>query len=400
MEKARSKKESQKRKINLKLFAILAAMTCLLLFGLFRIIIVRSAACTYVMTDGERYETVRLYPGTVEEACSKAGFRNVEVVNRKDDDGIVYLTLKETFDVSIQTSDETLTVRTAPCTVGELLEANGISVGSDDIVTPDIDDWLSDSTQITVTRVTFTTETETENIPFSVEVQYDTQLLKGQQEIARYGEDGEKSIEYRVEEHDGEEVSREVVNEKEVKAPVNCIVKQGIRIAQNKQEEQAAAAESQTTVSNQTLPSSQPETESTGELSTAGRSQVWSVPAGIQDDTENKIITAGDGSSYEYTAVIDVTATAYHRIEDGGEITASGTVTQYGTIAVDPRVIPLGSRLYVVSDGGDQSWSYGPGLAEDTGGLIKGAKIDLFFMTGDEANDFGIRPAKVYILKD
>lgn len=400
MEKARSRKESRKRKIDPKLFAILAAITCLVLFGLFRVIIIRSAACTYVMTDGERYETVRLYPGSVEEACSKAGFRNVEVVNRKDDDGIVYLTLKETFDVSIQTSDETLTIRTAPCTVGELLEANGISVGSDDIVTPDVDDWLSDSSQITVTRVSFSTVTETEDVPFSVEVQYDSQLLKGEQEIARYGENGEKSIEYRVEEHDGEEVAREVVKEEEVKPPVNCIVKQGIRIAQNKQEEQATASESTTATSSQTLPSSQPETESSGELSTAGRSQVWSVPAGIDDDTENKIITAGDGSSYEYTAVIDVTATAYHRVEDGGEITASGTVTQYGTIAVDPRVIPLGSRLYVVSDGGDQSWSYGPGLAEDTGGLIKGTKIDLFFMTGDEADDFGIRPAKVYILKD
>lgn len=400
MEKARSKKEPQKRKIDLKLLAIFAAIACLLFFCIFRIIIIRSAACTYVMTDGERYETVRLYPGSVEEACSKAGFRNVEVVNRKDDDGIVYLTLKETFDVSIQTSDETLTIRTAPCTVGELLEANGISVGSDDIVTPDVDDWLSESSQITVTRVSFSTVTETEDVPFSVEVQYDSQLLKGVQEIARYGENGEKSIEYRVEEHDGEEVAREVVKEEEVKPPVNCIVKQGIRIAQNKQEEQATASESTTATSSQTLPSSQPETESSGELSTAGRSQVWSVPAGIDDDTENKIITAGDGSSYEYTAVIDVTATAYHRVEDGGEITASGTVTQYGTIAVDPRVIPLGSRLYVVSDGGDQSWSYGPGLAEDTGGLIKGAKIDLFFMTGDEANDFGIRPAKVYILKD
>lgn len=360
-----------------------------------------SVACTYVMTDGERYETVRLYPGSVEEACSKAGFRNVEVVNRKDDDGIVYLTLKATFDVSIQTSEQTLTVRTAPCTVGELLEANGIRVGSDDIVTPDVDDWLSESGQVTVTRVSYSTVTETEDIPFSVEVQYDNQMLKGQQEVAQYGENGEKSLEYRVEEHDGEEVSRELVKEEEVKPPVDCIVKQGIRIAQNTQEKQAASEESKTTAaSSQTLPSSRPESESTGELSTAGRSQVWSVPAGITDDTENKIITAGDGSSYEYTTVIDVTATAYHRIEDGGEITASGTVTQYGTIAVDPRVIPLGSRLYVVSDGGDQSWSYGPGLAEDTGGLIKGTKIDLFFMTGDEADDFGIRPAKVYILKD
>ena len=141
--------------------------------------VTHSAACTYVMTDGERYETVRLYPGSVEEACRKAGFRNVEVVNRKDDDGIVYLTLKETFDVSIQTSEETLTVRTAPCTVGELLEANGISVGSDDIVTPDVDDWLSDSGQVTVTRVSYSTVTETEDVPFSVEVQYDSQMLKG-----------------------------------------------------------------------------------------------------------------------------------------------------------------------------------------------------------------------------
>ena len=235
MEKARSKKEPQKRKIDLKLLAIFAAIACLLFFCIFRIIIIRSAACTYVMTDGERHETVRLYPGSVEEACRKAGFRNVEVVNRKDDDGIVYLTLKETFDVSVQTSEGALTVRTAPCTVGELLEANGISIGSDDIVTPDVDDWLSDSCEVTVTRVSYSTVTETEDVPFSVEVQYDSQMLKGQQEIALYGENGEKSLEYRVEEHDGEEVSRELVKEEEVKAPINCIVKQGIRIAQNTQ---------------------------------------------------------------------------------------------------------------------------------------------------------------------
>lgn len=401
MVKSCDKKEPQKTKRDFKLLAVLIAIICLLLFCIYRIIVIRSAACTYVMTDGERYETVRLYPGSVEEACSKAGFRNVEVVNRKDDEGIVYLTLEATFDVLIETSEQTLTVRTAPCTVGELLEVNGIRVGSDDIVTPDIDDWLSDSGQVTVTRVSYSTVTETEDIPFSVEVQYDSQMLKGQQEVTRYGENGEKSLEYRVKEHNGEEVSRELVKEEEIKAPINCIVKQGIRIEQNTQDNQAASDESKTTAANsQTSSSDQPESGSKGDLSTAGRSQVWSVPAGITDDTENKIITAGDGSSYEYTAVIDVTATAYHRVEDGGEITASGTVTQYGTIAVDPRVIPLGSKLYVVSDGGDQSWSYGPGLAEDTGGLIKGTKIDLFFMTEGEAIDFGIRPAKVYILKD
>lgn len=364
-------------------------------------------SCTYVMTDGERYETIELHPGSVEEACRKAGFRNMEVVNREDGDGVIYLTLEETFDVSVQTSEGAFSVRTVPCTVGELLEKNGITVGASDLVSPDMDSWLSDSSQIQVTRVTYQTETEVEPIPFSVEMQYDAKMLKGQQEIVQYGANGEKAIEYRIELHDGEEKTRQIVSEREEKQPVNCIIRQGTQEMRSEQEEQEP--QKQQEQQETTAPAAQeatgnplPQTtgSTSGELSTAGRSQVWSVPAGIDDDTENKIITAGDGSTFAYSAVIDVTATAYHRVEDGGEITASGTVTQYGTIAVDPRVIPLGSKLYVVSDGGDQSWSYGPGLAEDTGGLIKGAKIDLFFMTGNEANDFGVRPAKVYILKD
>lgn len=392
------KKLAWMKYVNWRLAALAGVGGALLLYAILSMMTVYSSACTYVMTDGERYETVKLYPGSIEEACEKAGFQNVEVVSQKEDDGTVYLTLKESFDVSIQTSAQTLTVRTAPCTVGELLEQNGILVGPDDIVTPDEDAWLSDNAQIKVTRVTFQTVTETEAIPFEVEVTYSEQRLKGEQKILTYGEPGEKSISYRVEMHDGEEASREVVEEKEVKKPVNCVVEQGIREPVTTQEKQTVT-ESAPEVSSQPLPSTQVD-NSGQELSTAGRSQVWSVPAGIVDDTENKVITAADGSSFSYSAVFDVTATAYHRIEDGGEITASGTVTDYGTIAVDPTVIPLGSRLYVVSNGGDQSWSYGPGLAEDTGGLIKGAKIDLFFMTGDEANDFGVRPAKVYILTD
>lgn len=395
----RSKKLSWLQYVNWRMAALAAAGAGLLLYAILNILTVYSSACTYVMTDGERYETVKLYPGSVEEACEKAGFQNVQVVSQKEDDGTIYLTLKEAFDVSICTSTQTITVRTAPCTVGELLEQNGILVGEDDIVTPDVDSWLSDHTEITVTRVTFQQVTETEPIPFSVEVTYSEQRLKGDQKIVTYGEEGEKSISYRVEMHDGEEVAREVVAETEVKQPVNCVVEQGIREPVSTQEIQQVQAASAQTTENKTLPSTQSGSSGSG-LSTAGRSQVWSVPAGIVDDTVNKVITAGDGSSFSYSAVIDVTATAYHRVEDGGEITASGTVTDYGTIAVDPSVIPLGSRLYIVSNGGDQSWSYGPGLAEDTGGLIKGAKIDLFFMTGDEANDFGVRPAKVYILTD
>ena len=65
-------------------------------------------------------------------------------------------------------------------------------------------------------------------------------------------------------------------------------------------------------------------------------------------------------------------------------------------MAVDPRVIPLGTRLYVQSL--DGSSDYGFAVAEDTGGAIKGNKIDLFFETAEQVRQFGRRRVKVYIL--
>ena len=68
-----------------------------------------------------------------------------------------------------------------------------------------------------------------------------------------------------------------------------------------------------------------------------------------------------------------------------------------GVIAVDPNVIPLGTRLYV--EAADGSWTYGYCVAGDTGGAIKGNKIDLFFDTAAEVKKFGVRNARVYILE-
>jgi 3D (Asp-Asp-Asp) domain-containing protein len=61
-------------------------------------------------------------------------------------------------------------------------------------------------------------------------------------------------------------------------------------------------------------------------------------------------------------------------------------------VAVDPRVIPLGTRLYI--DG------YGYATAEDIGGAIKGNRIDLFFESNRDCDRWGLRRTKVYILDD
>ncbi|MGH7683574.1 MAG: 3D domain-containing protein, partial [Vulcanimicrobiaceae bacterium] len=71
--------------------------------------------------------------------------------------------------------------------------------------------------------------------------------------------------------------------------------------------------------------------------------------------------------------------------------TAIGLPAGFGIVAVDPRVIPLGTRLFIEG--------YGPALAGDTGGAIKGYRIDLGFNSYESAIHFGERPVRVFVLR-
>ena len=75
-----------------------------------------------------------------------------------------------------------------------------------------------------------------------------------------------------------------------------------------------------------------------------------------------------------------------------GNRTATGTWPSRGTIAVDPTIIPLGTRLYVEG--------YGEGIAEDTGGAIQGHRIDLYMESEDECWDWGRRTVEVRIVEE
>jgi 3D (Asp-Asp-Asp) domain-containing protein len=95
--------------------------------------------------------------------------------------------------------------------------------------------------------------------------------------------------------------------------------------------------------------------------------------------------------------IFNVSCTAYTTERTDDKITATGTIAKVGTAAVDPRIIPYGTKMYIES--ADGSWIYGYAIAEDCGGGIKGNKIDLFFDTYDECIQFGVRKAVVYIIK-
>lgn len=130
------------------------------------------------------------------------------------------------------------------------------------------------------------------------------------------------------------------------------------------------------------------------------------VPKIVEFGTKQYAVSRGGSrDSASYSKVITMNASAYDLSfastgKRPGDYwygkTASGTYARPGTVAVDPKVIPLGTKLYVESM--DSTPDYGFANAEDTGGAIKGNRIDLFFNSNRDAMNFGRRSVKVYIL--
>lgn len=125
------------------------------------------------------------------------------------------------------------------------------------------------------------------------------------------------------------------------------------------------------------------------------------------NEVEEGVLETSDGKIIEYTDVIQLEATAYCACYDccgkypGNKwygITATGTRAKVGTIAVDPKVIPLGTEVYI--EGLGDAKNYGFATAEDTGGAIKGKIIDLYFNTHKETVNWGRQQVNVYILKE
>jgi len=121
---------------------------------------------------------------------------------------------------------------------------------------------------------------------------------------------------------------------------------------------------------------------------------------------EEGILETADGELIEYSEVMQLEATAYcpcysccgkYPGNKWYNITATGTKGRVGVIAVDPRVIPLGTKVYI--EGLNGAKNYGYAVAEDTGGAIKGQIIDLYLNTHKETINWGRQQVKVYILK-
>ncbi len=98
-----------------------------------------------------------------------------------------------------------------------------------------------------------------------------------------------------------------------------------------------------------------------------------------------------DGVPNKYSRVLTMQASAYSAQDPGnGNYTATGSRLKKGIVSVDPKLIPLGTKLYIEG--------YGYAVADDVGGAIKGHRIDLAYDSRSEALQFGRQTVKVYVL--
>jgi 3D (Asp-Asp-Asp) domain-containing protein len=130
--------------------------------------------------------------------------------------------------------------------------------------------------------------------------------------------------------------------------------------------------------------------------STTANSQKTEKTTPAQHHSKNTKST--DKAPTNYKKVLDITATAYapgaHDNDQYGDKTFMGTTVRPGIIAVDPSVIPLGSRVYIQYPDGHGEYA----VAEDTGGAIKGNRIDIAKSTVHNAQDFGMKDVKVFVM--
>ncbi len=334
---------------------------------------------TFVQRDSfqgtENTREIITRKATVEEFLEEQGIVLAvdEVLNAELTDAIVLgknITVAKSRLVEVHADGGIKFERATETTVGEALKALGYEIAENDIITPDTETLIEEGMSIILDRVEIIEEVNEILIPYEAIRESDTSKYVNEKTVKQYGVPGKQQETVRIVKKNGVEVSREILSTVTVSEPQNEIVVWG-----TKQKAEVTAKKQSVASGNSSFK------KAGGEVSAA--------------------VASNNSKGFSYSKVIEVTATAYDPSPSsnaGYSKTAYGLTPQYGVVAVDPSVIPLGTRLYIESSDGGASWVYGYCIAGDTGGAIKGNKVDLCFNTKAECRAFGRKSATVYIL--
>lgn len=247
------------------------------------------------------------------------------------------INLDTAFQVVVNDGGEERTVWSTSTTVADFLEQQGIKLNELDRVEPGLDQMIGENVPINIVRVEKVTDVVEEPLEFATVTQKDSNLESGKQQVVQEGKTGKVQKTYEVILENGQEVSKTLISENMMENATDKIVAVG--------------------------------TKEMTQLVSRG------TETGKEFYVSSTAYTAScNGCSGKTATGIDLHA------NPGAKI-----------IAVDPSVIPLGTKVYVEG--------YGYAIAADTGTRIKGNKIDVFFASQSDAYRWGQRTVKIKILQ-
>ena len=295
-------------------------------------VITVSAVTNYKILDGENETNVVSVKKEAGKILDEAGVKLEEgdkYIVDETQPTETKIEVQRAFDIEVITSGESKTYKTTKCAVKDFLASNNIILTEQNLLNCNLDDETCSGMQLVIDSVEVKEVTEQQEIPFTTTSKETDNLKKGKTKVETPGQNGIKEVTFSQKFLNGQLVESNPVSEKVIKEPVNQVNLVGTKVI------------------NKTTAVS---TNASG------------------------VTTDNSGAPVNYTKTITGVITAYC---DKGR-TSTGKTAQHGVVAVDPRVIPYGTKLYIPG--------YGYAVAGDTGGAMRSGKvlIDLWFASNAE----------------
>ena len=343
-----------------RILALVLPLTCLV------VLLAQTAVAqnTYVITDGDQVTVHTSYASNPETVLHEAGVELEEndFYTTADGDGVSEITVQREQEITIDHCGQVVHATSYGESLQALLDRLGIPVDASANLSHALEEQTYDGMEVTIGSLVEREEVYTAQIPYEVIRCEDPTLPEGQEQVRTEGQDGQMLCTAQVVYQNGVEISRIVMEETVTQPAVAEVIAVGSALA---------------------LPEAEAEEEA--------------VKPVDQIKIDDGTITLPSGEVLTYTHTGTFKGTAYtHGIGGVDYITATGTTVHQGTVAVDPDVIPYGTRMFIVTNDGE--YVYGLSTAEDCGGGVNGNHVDLYFPTVDSCFQFGVRECTIYFL--
>lgn len=308
---------------------------------------------TYVITDGDAVKVHTSYTSDPGKALEEAGFTlsAEDTYTTESVNGVSEITVQRAQSITIYIGKDVLNISSYGETVAQLFARMGIDLQAADMLSVDLDDATYNGMVIRVNKTFVNDESYTLEIPFETVYRQDPSLQAGVEKEITPGKPGQMLYKAHVTYQNLQETNRAVYEQQVLCEPVTRVVAVGTK----------------------------------------------DNPDPTKPIIGNGFILLPTGEVLTYTHSDQFVATAYTHTDPGcDEYTANGTKVKWGVVAIDPKVVPYGTRMFIVTN--DGKYLYGLSTAEDCGGAIIGKRVDLYMPTDSECVAFGIRDCTIYFL--